>query len=64
MLLLLIRFYIFSCFVNVAIITKPPGFVIVIKIFEEKVIAPSSNNPLNLIQILLQMVVLKSDDRP
>ena len=25
MLLLLIRFYIFSCFVNVTIITKPPG---------------------------------------
>ena len=32
--LLLIR--LFSCFVNVTIITKPPGFVIVITIFEKK----------------------------
>ena len=29
-------FYIFLCFVNVTIITKPPGSVVVITIFEEK----------------------------
>ena len=33
-LLLLIR--LFSCFVNVTIITKPPGFVIVITILKKK----------------------------
>jgi hypothetical protein len=39
-LLLLIRLYIFSCYVNVTIITKPPGSVVVITIFEK-------NNKLN-----------------
>ena len=34
--LLLIHLNIFLCFVNVTIITKPPGFVVVITIFEGK----------------------------